>query len=376
MEGGNSLALGVLGFSKQSASVTHLAADGQYSQLINTLQQLDGVSETAVSPLLSLAVQLCHLCQQNEQLIVNQRQSLGQLEQQQQMQQQQLMTLLTMVGGGKTAVVPVAPPPPPPPVPPIADLSQPHLVVYTLGDFSIYQDDQPISDWPSGKGKAILKYLLLHRQRPVAKEVLMDTFWPEADGDAARNNLNVAIYNLRRSLRSRHSRFSHILYRDDAYMLNPELRIWCDAEAFSRHYGEARRLEGNGRLPEAMVAYQAAEALYQGPFLAEDRYESWLDPHRQRLEEEYLHTLKRLSHSYYQQEAFAACITVCRKLLLQDSFDEETHRCLMACYYQQGNRNLALRQYHTCVAALQELEVEPEAATTELYDTIRQNRPT
>jgi DNA-binding SARP family transcriptional activator len=55
----------------------------------------------------------------------------------------------------------------------------------------VYLDDQPIEDWPSSKGKSIFKYLVAHRERPVAKEVLMEVFWPGARPDAARNNLNV-----------------------------------------------------------------------------------------------------------------------------------------------------------------------------------------
>jgi DNA-binding SARP family transcriptional activator len=44
----------------------------------------------------------------------------------------------------------------------------------------------------------------------------------------------------------------------------------------------------------------------------------------------------------------------------------------MRCYLRQGQRHLALRQYHLCVEALeQELDVPPMPATVELYRQIR-----
>jgi DNA-binding SARP family transcriptional activator len=44
----------------------------------------------------------------------------------------------------------------------------------------------------------------------------------------------------------------------------------------------------------------------------------------------------------------------------------------MRCYSQQGQPNLALRQYQACVEALRtELDVEPEPPTTQLAERIR-----
>jgi hypothetical protein len=75
----------------------------------------------------------------------------------------------------------------------------PSLEVYLLSPFSVFANDRAITDWPNCKGKAIFKYLATHRAQPVPKEVLMEVFWPQAEPDAARNNLNVAIYGLRRA---------------------------------------------------------------------------------------------------------------------------------------------------------------------------------
>jgi DNA-binding SARP family transcriptional activator len=248
----------------------------------------------------------------------------------------------------------------------------PALVVYCLGPFRMYQDEHPVEDWPSSKGKCIFKYLVTHRQRPVAKEVLMELFWPGAHPDAARNNLNVAIYGLRQALREANPSFSHVLFQDDCYLLDPDLQIWVDCEAFMEHLTAARGLERRGELVAAVREYRAAEALYQGEFLEEDRYQDWPIPQRRRFQRDYLSVLDRLSHYYSDQEDYTACGTVCRKMLAVDACREEAHRRLMRCYSRQGQHYLALRQYHLCVETLQkELDVPPMDETLALYQRIR-----
>jgi DNA-binding SARP family transcriptional activator len=241
------------------------------------------------------------------------------------------------------------------------DQHLPTLVIYCLGPFRVYQDDQPVADWPSSRGKSIFKYMIIHRERPVAKEVLMELFWPDAHPDAARNNLNVAIYGLRQALHDIRPDFSHVLFQDDCYLLNPELQIWVDVEAFREHLKTAQSLERHRELASAMQKYRAAEAMYQGEFLAEDRYEDWLMPQRQSLQADYL------KHD--------SCVTMCDKFLAVDPCREEAHRRLMRCYVRRGQRYLALRQYQLCVETLQEeVDVSPTSATTALYEQIRQGR--
>ena len=248
----------------------------------------------------------------------------------------------------------------------------PSLVVYCLGRFQVYQDEIPVEDWLSSKGNSIFKYLATHRENPVAKEVLMELFWPEADPDSARNSLNVAIYSLRQCLRGTRPDFSHILFRGGAYLLNPELQIWVDSEEFMSRFATAHKLEESGTLNLAIREYHAAEALYQGEFLEEDRYEDWILPHRQNLQDSYLRLLEHLSSIFIRQDNYEACSTTCRKILAVDPCLEEAHRRLMRCYDGQGQRYLALRQYHLCVEALsRELDIDPSQATRELYNRIR-----
>ena len=160
-----------------------------------------------------------------------------------------------------------------------------------------HQRDRLVEDWASRKGKLVFKYLVTHRERPISKEVLMDLFWPDSSPDAARNNLNVAIYGLRQSLRQNSPSESHILYQDDCYLINPDLDIWVDVEAFTEHLTRARELEDSAP-SDAIREYHLAEALYTGDFLKKTVTKTGPAPSA-RLKDAYLGLLERLSRHYY-----------------------------------------------------------------------------
>jgi DNA-binding SARP family transcriptional activator len=248
----------------------------------------------------------------------------------------------------------------------------PSLAVYCLGPFRVYQDDRLVTNWLSGKGKCIFKYMIAHRGRPIAKDILMDLFWRDADPEAARNNLNVAMYGLRQAMRAARPDFSHVLFQDDHYLLNPALEVWVDVEEFVQRYETGQTLERKSRLAEAVQEYEAAEGLYQGDLFEEDLYQDWLIPRREGLKDTYLVILSRLSRYHLKEKRYATSIHLCRKILAEDDCREDAHRCLMRCYSGQGQRNLALRQFHLCVETLARvLNVPPMPETKALYQQIR-----
>lgn len=248
----------------------------------------------------------------------------------------------------------------------------PSLTIYLFGSFRVYQDDMPVLDWTNNKSGSLFKFLLSRRQEKIAKEVLMDTFWPNATPDAARNNLNVTIYNLRKTLRDGYHDFSHILFRDGYYLLNPEMHIWVDVDAFEKNIQEAREHERNGRFDQAIQNYHAAEDLYQGEYLSEDRYEDWPIAKRQTYQERYLELLDTLSRYYFEKSELTMSIRLCRQILDVDSCQEETHRQLMTSFAQLGQPHLALRQFHQLSECLkEELNVKPSEETIQLLNKIR-----
>jgi len=247
----------------------------------------------------------------------------------------------------------------------------PTLTVRLLGQFRVTLHDRPIVSWPSGRGRAVFKYLLTHRERPIPRDALMEIFWPEGSPESARNSLNVAMHGLRQALRAV-TNDPVILFQNGVYRFNPDLRIWLDVDEFRRYVQSGRRLEDAGNISGAAAEYEQSINLYDGDLMADDLADDWPVLTRERLRVAYLDTLDRLSHIRFSQDHYNACVSLCELLLAQDSCREDAHCRLMRCYSRLGQHHLALRQYQICRDALrEELDVEPAAATTQLNESIR-----
>jgi DNA-binding SARP family transcriptional activator len=249
------------------------------------------------------------------------------------------------------------------------------LTVHLLGRLEVRLDDRAVEDWPSGRGRSLLKYLVTHRDPWPRREQLMEAFWPEAAPAAARNSLNVAVHGLRRAFRGSPG-VQVVVLEDGSYRLGPGVALWLDSDEFELHVAGGRRLEAAGDLGGAAASYEQALALYQGDFLADDPYEEWPAMTREHLLLAYLDVLDRLSGLYVGQHQYGACVALCRLLVERDPCREEAHRRLMRCFTRQGQPHLALRQYQACADALdQELGVDPDPATVSLAQQIRRHQP-
>jgi DNA-binding SARP family transcriptional activator len=389
---------------------------GQYEQVAEVLHEAQAASERAgdviLADTLAAARQICLAGSQCQAEAAWHQQACKEADQREHELRQQVYSILNLIGGREATetreeqVVPLLIPtarfnPPERDIP--ASMGQPNLVqrirsllgwraasqstawesptksgqapdapfaltVYCLGPFRTYNNEQLIEKWPGQKCKSIFKYMIIHRKRPIHQEILMDLFWRDADPASARRNLYQAIYSLRQALHNDGPDFPYILCEESCYHLNPDIGLWVDSEAFASHYQTGQRLEREGHLHKAVEAYALAENLYEGEFLLEDRYEDWTLIHREDLKYMHLDILARLSQYYFDQAQFAMCIAFCQKILAQDNCREDAHRRLMRCYLHQGQRHLALRQYHLCAEALKrELNVPPMPATIELY---------
>jgi DNA-binding SARP family transcriptional activator len=246
------------------------------------------------------------------------------------------------------------------------------LSVHLFGEFKASLHNREIKRWPRGKGQKIFKYLLLHRTAPVRKERLMETFWPDIEARAARNNLNVSIYYLRQDLSRYHKTFAFVSYRDDCYSLNPALSLWVDTEAFDQYVKVAQQHDTHHDPGQAIASYRLAEALYQGDCLLDDD-EEWASLIRQAYRMKYLSVLEYLGDRMLEAGEHQECATLWQKAVMLDSCNEKAHRRIMRCYLKMGQRQMAQRQYQVCEAALKkELNLEPSAKTIQLLNQIRQ----
>jgi len=116
------------------------------------------------------------------------------------------------------------------------------LQVRCLGSLEVRLGWNRLNSWRSKKAKSLFKYLIAQRGRPVPKDVLMETLWPEGDPQAANNNLKAAVHALRQTLDpggkdgNGQESPSYILFMDGNYMINTEAEIWVDVDEFEHQW--------------------------------------------------------------------------------------------------------------------------------------------
>lgn len=371
--------------SSEGLTLWKLIEMEQYDQIAQYIEELLATNQQAdnqaLAHILTAARLTCWACRQYQLDIERHRQATEEATRRRNELNQQLYLILNQIDRTQnpepdksltssppprlpSKQLPALLPPEPPKQPPL-------LSIYCLGPFRVYQNERLINGWSSLKARAILKYLLIHREIPVAKEILMDIFWPEADLAAARRNLHQAIYTLRQALTQGYPDLQPIQFENDAYRLNPLINLWLDYAEFETHLKAGQRLEKAGQLAEAMTEYALAASLYQGDFLEEDLYDDWPVRQREYLRLIYLDLVNRLADYYLQQRRYPIAVKLCQRILTCDNCHEQTHHRLITCYLAQGQRSLAIRQYQTCLHTLKtELDLPPSTELQNLYQQI------
>ena len=201
----------------------------------------------------------------------------------------------------------------------------------------------------------------------------MDTFWPTASPEAARNSLHVALSGVRQALRLA-SPVTVLQRRHDTYRLAADV-TWVDSEELQRQCTEGRRADRACDITTAVRCYSAADQLYEGDLLAEDPYLGWVLPERETLRLEVLHAQRRLAQLYAANGDNVGVVLVARRALSIDPYDEAVHRQLMLAYGDVGQLHLALAQYQRCADLLwQAFRVRPSPQTVHLNEQLRRHQ--
>jgi two-component SAPR family response regulator len=241
--------------------------------------------------------------------------------------------------------------------------------VSCFGRFHVEIGGAAIQSWRSMKARALFQYLVLHRDRPARREVLIETLWPDPDAIAANSSLKVTVHTLRQLLNRPEVSTAdlEILAQDACYQLQAT-NVWVDVEEFERCCARGRTLEKSGRIADALDDYRRAADLYAGDFLV-DSWDDWAVFRREGLKDEYLLLLARLADAALEAGDYHECIRRSRQLLAHDRCREDTFRTLMLCHARLGQPGRVRRWFELCLSTLRaDLDAEPEPETIRLYD--------
>lgn len=250
----------------------------------------------------------------------------------------------------------------------ISGMPDADVTALILGPLELSVAGRRVVRWNSLKARAVFQYLLMHRGRPVRRDVLMELQWPNHTYTSARNNLNVALYSLRNTLEGPWQGRQPILYQDGCYALNSELKWWVDRDDFLATLSKAHIVRSSGHPMKAIGHYQKAVELYRGSLFEDDSTGDWYLAEERHLNELYLQALESLGEIYLDLEEPVSAQKFAQLALARDPCCESVHRLLMRCYASEHKQQLVSRQYSICVKALRdELGVSPGTETLRLF---------
>ncbi len=236
----------------------------------------------------------------------------------------------------------------------------PQFVIRTLGraEVSVHGQLLANSDWQTLVSRDLFLCLLAH-PNGLSKEEIGLLFWPDAAPTELKTRFKNAIYRLRSAFKE-----EVILFENDIYTFNRTLDYEYDVDSFQLYIAKGDRLSVSN---ERIEAYQAALALYRGPYLPEVDA-NWIWAERERLSRLFMERTLILAQLQLEEQHYTTALESTGRILEEDSCQEDAHRLAMRIYAALGNRAAIARQYAQCEQALlTEIDAPPSPQTAELY---------
>jgi DNA-binding SARP family transcriptional activator/Tfp pilus assembly protein PilF len=227
-----------------------------------------------------------------------------------------------------------------------------------LGGFRLEDGDGREIAVASRKTQGMLAVLAVNGPAAVTRERMAAMFWGDLAEERARHSLRQALTALR---------------RDAAIVEASGETLRLDAGVCSSDAAEFTALAAStdpGELERAVALY--AGTLLDGLSAKEQAFEEWLAAERARLAKAAAEAMARLAAHQAGQGEHETAVRLLNRLLAVDPANEGARRALMRSLDALGRRGEALNQYHLCrEVLLKQLQVEPDAATQALYDSLR-----
>ncbi|MBI5038911.1 MAG: tetratricopeptide repeat protein [Nitrospirae bacterium] len=240
--------------------------------------------------------------------------------------------------------------------------------IYTLGRFELVNDGKAVRFSRKVKKRplAMLKLLIASGGRHVREDQIIDTLWPESEGDLAHKAFGINIVRLRELVGAERA----ISFQDGLVTLDPHY-CWVDVWAFERILGRAEGVIKEGDRERAIPLMEKAIALYKGGFLADSQDYEWAMLLRERLRSKFLRYTGELGRIYENMGEFNKAIETLKKGIEVDPLAEEFYQRLIACYHRLGRRAEALAIYNNLRKIFSAtIGLSPSPQTEAIYKTL------
>lgn len=231
--------------------------------------------------------------------------------------------------------------------------------------------EPPIRKFRSRSAGEVLAYLSVAMPRPVSREEVAATIWPEDEPDQARSSLRTALYSLRKQLGLPDHPDGPLGGDRQFVWLNPQA-VETDLRSFQALVDRAQALEDRSVRSSEL---QRAIGLVRGPLL--DGLEAtWTLPHQLAFEEIYCNTVTSLIGVLTSSGNAALAAEIGRAALRIVPLREDVHLALIRSLGADGRTSDALRQFEILEQLLLDHWGEyPSEQAVQAIEQMGQSRP-
>jgi len=243
------------------------------------------------------------------------------------------------------------------------------MQVRILGSFQLEEGSRRITIG-GFRQRAVLASLVLHANEVVPSEQLLVDLWGEDSPPSAANALQAAISRLRRALPP-----GRLVTRAPGYALRlfPEE---LDVSRFEQLVSEGRELLAAGAAAQAAQTLSQALSLWQGPALADFRYEPFAQAEIARLEELHLTCMEERVEADLAAGSASVLTAELRRLVGEHPLRERLRGQFMLALYRDGRQTEALEVYREFRSVLrEELGLDTTPLLRELEAAILRHDP-
>ena len=248
------------------------------------------------------------------------------------------------------------------------------LRVYLFGGFLLERGGTVLPPIASRVGRSLFAYLVMHRSRPLQRDLLAGFFWPELPEGRARRRLSHTLWQIQDVVSE--GAVSHLVATGDTLAFDTTVPYWLDVEEFDRIFDSLGLSDSDGLLGHTsdIATIQACLELYRGDFLA-GFFDDWGVSDQDHYRQRHLVVLSRLVEVSKGHGAYEEALAYARRLTHHDPLREEAHQEVMRLCFLLGRTSDAVRQFERCRSVLaEELGTEPSQSTVVLYRRILKQR--
>lgn len=253
------------------------------------------------------------------------------------------------------------------------------LYITTLGNFDIRDENQSLFKETSRQYRLykLLQYFITFRHKKLLPENIIENIFSDNDSLDPKNVLRSQIFRLRQLLDEyipkdeNESNYINISFANGYYTLEIGEMVVLDMDYFETLIKEADRYETID-INKSTILYKEALSLYNGAYLSEQTYETWIVPTRNYYYRMYIKTLYKLieilkSHSMYEE-----IVEICEKALMIEHYDENIHISLVEAMLNLGHIKIAMNHYIYTTSLLEkEFHTKPSPRLQELFLRMR-----